>query len=95
MLFLALRNAQSTYEEKLSAPGTTDHVMFGLGWKIDELSCLNQQARKLMVDITVAKEYLVDESKSLRDINRHLSHIRDPLKDFIKAITWHRHSDQP
>ena len=76
MLFSALRNAQSTYEEKLSAPGTTDRVMFGLGWKIDELSRLNQQARKLMVDITVAQEYL--------------SHIRDPLKDFIKAITWHR-----
>ena len=43
-----------------------------------------------MVDIIVAQEYLKDESKSLRYINRHLSHIRDPLKDFIKATTWHR-----
>lgn len=90
LTLIRLRNAQSTYEEKLSAPGTTDRVMYGLGWTIEELLRLNEQARKLMVDIIVAQEHLADESKSLRDINRHLSHIQDPLKDFIKAITWHR-----
>ena len=90
VLLLALRKNQSAYEEKLSAPGTTDSMIYSLGWKIDELSRLNEQARQLSVDLTVAQEYIEDENKSLGDINHQLSHIRDHLKHFIKAVTWHK-----
>ena len=90
MLLLALRKNQSAYEEKLSSSGTTDSVIYSLGWKIDELSRLNEQARQLSVDLTVAQECIEDENKSLGDINRQLSHIRDHLKHFIKTVTWHK-----
>ena len=65
-------------------------MVYSLGWKIDELSRLNEQARQLSVDLTVAQEYIEDENKSLKDINRQLSHIRDHLKHFIKTVTRHK-----
>ena len=39
-----------------TAFGTTNSVIYSLGWEIDELSRLNEQARQLSVDLTVAQE---------------------------------------
>ena len=69
--------------------GTPDRVMYALGWKVDELSRLNKQARQLHVDISVVKDLLKDKSSGRKDINHLLSKLRDPLKVFLKAVSYH------
>ena len=58
-----------------------------LAWNVDELSCLNQQGRKLVIEVSVIKNKLNDISDLVsNNVTRQLTRLQQSLLDFLKGI---------
>lgn len=54
---IALKSTNDECASKVA----TEKVIYALGWKVDELTCLTQIGCKLFVEITLLQENLVDK----------------------------------
>ena len=89
MVFLALIKAQAESEGKLSAPGTTDRVLYSHGWTVDKQTRLNQQWSQLRVDTIALKDQIEDKDSGVGCISRSLLKICQRLKVFVMAVSRH------
>ena len=78
----------SDYDNKTS--GTTDHVLYKLGWTIDELSRLNSQCRKLLSTVDLLERRVDDQSCEVGVVNYALSSLQSDFKEFVKADSRHQ-----
>ncbi len=79
--------------EKLSAGNrSTDKELFSQSWSVDELGRLNENGRKLCVEIDVLLALLDDPSTDFihQNIARRLTQIQDNLLPFIRGVTRHQ-----
>ena len=51
MFYIALENANDIYSQKVASKKFSEKKMFELGWEITELENLNENGRKLLVDV--------------------------------------------
>lgn len=85
-MFLALQKSRSEYSTKL-ASSATDKTLFSLGWKVDELSRLYDDGRKITVMITILIESLSDDkSTSNSNVPYHICMLKRSLCTFLKSI---------
>ena len=84
-----LSDANNLYSEKHESGSYSQKVMISLAWKIRELSGLNDEGRKLKVQISTVLERLADPRHDLvnENIANHLTTIRNGLNTFIKGVT--------
>jgi hypothetical protein len=59
-----MHRANDIYASKVES-GSTEKVLYSIGWKVDELTRLLQAGRKLLVEITSLQEILVDKNSDL------------------------------
>ena len=64
MSHAALKNANDEYASKVES-GCTEKILYSLGWKVDKQSHLLQAGRKLLEEITVLQEILIDKDTDL------------------------------
>ena len=55
-LYIALSDANNAYCTKQAFGKATHQTLFPLGWKVDELSRLTEQGRKLLVQCKTIRE---------------------------------------
>lgn len=88
---LALEDANGKYCAKVAAGNTTHQVLFALGWTIDEMSRLNEDGRKLLVQCKVIMEQHATLSLTgdIVGINipRQLADLRSRCTQFVKGVT--------
>ena len=84
---VALKDANDEYASKVES-GSTEKILYSLGWKVDELTRLLQAGRKLLVEITALQEILVDKDTDLvsGNIPLRLTKAKAELTPFIKSI---------
>ena len=82
-----MKTANDDYASKVKS-GSTEKILYSLGWKVDELTRLLQAGRKLLVEITSLQEILVDKNSDLISLNipLRLAKAKDELTPFIKGI---------
>ena len=85
-LHVVLKNANDEYASKVES-GSTEKILYSLGWKVDELTRLIQAGRKLLVEITALQEILVDKDSDLisGNIPLRLAKAKAELTPFIKG----------
>ena len=66
--------------------------MYSLCWTVDELSRLNDEGRKLYVEVTDLLELLEDDSTDLilTNVARRISKLQEKLLPFIQGVTRHK-----
>ena len=62
-LFTGLSDANSEYSSRVES-GSTDKVLYGLGWKVDELSRLNKSGHSIMVKLQRLLDLIRKDSPS-------------------------------
>lgn len=90
-VYVALAKATEQYNELLGSGKGGDKKHYRLGWKIDDLSCLSKNGRKLVVELCSLMDKLKDPLFNLRSSNlpRRLSDTRKDLTTFITGISKH------
>ena len=84
-LHVALQSANEEYSKKLTET-STDSTLMSLAWNVDELSRLNQQGRKLVIEVSVIKNKLNDISDLVsNNVTRQLTRLQQSLLDFLKG----------
>ena len=88
---LALKEANGKYSAKVAAGNSTHHTLFALGWTVDELSRLNEDGRKVLVQCRVVMEQHANVSQTGVSIGvnipRQLHELRSRCKVFVKGVT--------
>lgn len=87
----ALTKATQEYNELLGSGKGSDKAHYRLGWKVDDLSCLNKNGRKLILELSSFTEKLSDHSFDLKSFNlpRKLTDMRKELATFVTAMSKH------
>lgn len=66
-------------------------MLYSLGWDIEELSKLNQNGRKLVVEIDLLKELIKDDSRrDETNLPRKLKELREMMTCHTKGVTRHK-----
>ena len=86
-LNVALKSANDDYASKVKS-GSTEKILYSLGWKVDELTRLLQAGHKLLVEITSLQEILVNKNSDLISLNipLRLAKAKVELAPFVKGI---------
>ena len=69
MCIVALHEFTTQYSEKVKGQSAKDKELFSLGWKVDELSHLSDDGRRLEVEVTRLLELLKDNMSDLVVLN--------------------------
>ena len=69
MCIVALQESTTQYSEKVKDRSAKDKELFSLGWKVDELSHLSDDGRRLVVEVTWLLELLKDNMSDLVALN--------------------------
>ena len=87
----ALAKATEQYNELLRSGKGGNKAQYRLGWKVDDLSRLNTNGRKLLVEVSSFVEKLKDPMFDLQsfNFNRRLTETRKELSIFITALSKH------
>ena len=89
---IALIKATASYTEKQQAGKSNEKHLINLAWKMNELSMLNENGRKLLVDT----KCLVDKFQNPccdwveGNIPRQLSSLQQRVTTFIRGVTRHK-----
>lgn len=88
---IALAKATEQCNELLGSGKGSDKTQYRLGWKVDDLSCLNTNGRKLLVELSSFVEKLRDPMFDLQSFNfsLKLTNTRKELNTFIAALSKH------
>ena len=88
--YTALTKATSEYEESLESKKVSNKMQYRLGWNVD-LSRLNEEARKMFVEVSSLLDKIWDTSFDLATANvpRKVSDVRSALSTFITALSKH------
>ena len=88
LYIVALQESTTQYSEKVKSRSAKDKELFSLGWKVDELSHLSDDGRRLMVEVTRLFELLNDKSDlvALNMANR-LSELSKLLEMMLKGTS--------
>ena len=52
IIFIELQKANSSYEEKLQEGCSKDKTLFSLSWDIEELKAMNEEGRRMRIEIS-------------------------------------------
>ena len=79
----------------MAGGGATQKTLYSFGWTVDELSQLNEDGCKLVVEISMLLDVLNEEDANLVGMNvaGRLSGLQDKLQAFIKGIIYIVHSN--
>lgn len=80
------------YEAKLKAAKSADTTCFKLAWEVKEVEELIQLGRKLVVEMNVIGEWIMDPGCSIviENIAKRLTALRDSLSSFVKSLSKHQ-----
>ena len=89
--FTALTESSKEYSLKLAASNVAEKTIHALGWEIDDLQCLNNDSRRLVVEMSALVDIVRNTSSDLQQINysQRLSTVRSQLNSFIKSLSKH------
>lgn len=88
----ALQKSVGEYTSKLDAGNAAEQTLFTLGWEAEELKQLMEDGRKLLVELRVVLDTIVDVEASLisKNIPRRLTVLREKLSTFVTKVTRHQ-----
>ena len=86
-LWLGLKEANSNYSEKLASNTAASKVLFSLGWKVDELSRLNDTVRGMTADLQLMIETVRDENCDMLATNivERVARLSQSATSFLKG----------
>lgn len=89
--YTALNKATSEYEKSLGSKKISDKMQYRLGWNVDDLSRLNEEARKMSVEVSSLLDKVRNTSFDLTTANvpRKVSDVRSALLTFVTALSKH------
>ena len=90
MCIVALQESTTQYSEKVKGRSAKDKELFSLGWKVDELSHLSDDGRRLVVEVTRLLELLKDSMSDLVALNmaKRLSELSKSLEILLKGTSY-------
>ena len=80
------------YEDKIKASKSADTTRFKLAWEVKELEEFIQLSRKLVMEMNVIGERIVDTGCSMviENMAKRLTALRDSLSSFVKSLSKHQ-----
>lgn len=84
-IYPALQSTSDSYSSKVNDGSSKQSTLLELAWKLDDLSRLSTDGRKLLVEIVSLKELLTSEITST-NIGKRLSQLYESLQAFVKGI---------
>ena len=89
MCIVALQESTTQYSEKVKGRSAKDKELFSLRWKVDELSHLSDDGRRLVVEVTRLLELLKDSMSDLVALNmaKRLSELSKSLEILLKGTS--------
>ena len=83
--FIELQKANSSYEEKLQEGCSKDKTLFSLSWDIEELKAMNEEGRRMRIEIS---SLLNLSPTSFQSVNgpRKLTAIRQQFCDLTRRV---------
>ena len=88
ILYAVLSRTNGVYEGSLQSGKHTEKAMLSLLWDLEELKHLNDEGRRLKVDISVALDVIHMPVRLQREHNlaKKLTNIRSTLSAFVKGL---------
>ena len=86
-----LQNADDLYTKKVQQPNHLDKTMFSLAWNVEELKKINDECRKLLIELDCILNLLLETSTDVvkDNISLQLTKLRERLLQNIKSSFWY------
>lgn len=84
--------AQSQYESKCEASKSSEKSLLTLAWEVNDVEELIQLGRKIVVELKLTIERLMDKGCNvvIENIAKKITFLRNELTPFIKNLSKHQ-----